>query len=114
MIYNDNVSALEGVRAGQVDAFACTVLTAQDLLRRARDDGVEIAEPFEQPVIDGREQVGYGAFGFRKGDRALRAAFNRELHGFLGSAAHLELVRPFGFGEATLPRGATAERLCRS
>jgi polar amino acid transport system substrate-binding protein len=114
VIYNDNVSALEGVRAGQVDAFACTVLTAENLLRRTGDDAVERAEPFEQPVIEGREQVGYGAFGFRKEDRALRAAFNRELQEFLGSAEHLELVRPFGFTERTLPRGATADRLCRS
>jgi len=56
--------------------------------------------------------VGYGAFGFRKDEDGLRAAFDRELADFIGSPAHRKLVRPFGFTEAALPGGATAARLC--
>jgi polar amino acid transport system substrate-binding protein len=108
--YNDNVSALEGVRTGRSDAFACTLLTAQDLL--AKDTGgLEIATPFEQPVIDGKEVWGYGAFGFRRAGPLLEA-FNHQLHALIGTETHLALVRPFGFGELTLPAGKTAAELC--
>lgn len=110
VIYNDNLSALEGVRAGRSDAFACTLLTAKDLL--AKDGaGLELATPFEQPIIEGKETWGYGAFGFRRAGPLLHA-FNRQLHVLLGTDAHLALVQPFGFGELTLPGGKTAVDLC--
>ncbi len=110
VIYNDNVSALEGVRTGRSDAFACTLLTAQDLLGK-NGDGLAIASPFEQPVIDGKEVWGYGAFGFRRAGPLLRA-FDHQLHDLIGTPEHLALVRPFGFGEPTLPAGKTAAELC--
>lgn len=110
VIYNDNVSALEGVRTGRSDAFACTLLTAQDLLGKDAG-GLEIATPFEQPIIDGKEVWGYGAFGFRRAGPLLQA-FNHQLHELIGTETHLALVRPFGFGELTLPAGKTAAELC--
>lgn len=110
--FGDNVAALEGVKTGQVDAFACTHLTAVDLLRKAGPDaGLERAEPFEQPVIDGQTVYGYGAFGVRPSDAALRDAINAELASFLGTPEHLKLVAPFGFGEATLPGDVTTAQL---
>lgn len=114
VLYGDNVSALDGVRSGRIDAFACTTLTAIDLLRRAADERLEIADPMRQPIIDGVEQVGYGAFGFRKSDNALRRAMNEQLSRFIGSPEHLDLVRPFGFGAATLPGDAEAGELCEA
>ncbi|MGE0871668.1 MAG: ectoine/hydroxyectoine ABC transporter substrate-binding protein EhuB [Kofleriaceae bacterium] len=112
VIYNDNVSALEGVRTGRSDAFACTLLTAQDLLRKSAV-GLEIAAPFEQPIIGGKEVFGYGAFGFRRAGPLLHA-FNHQLHQLIGTDEHLALVRPFGFGALTLPAGKTAAELCAS
>jgi polar amino acid transport system substrate-binding protein len=110
VIYNDNVSALEGVRTGRSDAFACTLLTAQDLLGKdAR--GLELAEPFEQPIIDGKQIWGYGAFGFRRAGPLLHA-FDHQLEELLGTPEHLALVKPFGFGKPTLPAGETAAELC--
>jgi polar amino acid transport system substrate-binding protein len=112
VVYNDNVSALEGVRTGRSDAFACTILTAQDLL--AKDGGgLAIATAFEQPIIDGKEVWGYGAFGFRRAG-PLQRAFDHQLAELLGTPEHLALVRPFGFGELTMPRGATAAELCEA
>ncbi len=112
VLYGDNVSALEGVRTGRIAAFACTTLTALNLLQRANDDRLELAQPMRQPIIDGLEQVGYGAFGIRKTDDELRRAINTELSQFIGSAEHLDLVRPFGFGNATVPTDVTARDLC--
>lgn len=40
----------------------------------------------------------YGAFAFRRRDRALREAWDAELARFLGTPAHRRLVAAFGFG----------------
>lgn len=113
VVFPDAPSALEGVIAGRVDAFAGTSLTVNNLLARANSPRVERAQPFSDPVIDGKAARGYGAFGFRKSDGKLIAAFNDALARFIGTPAHLELVKPFGFTLAELPGGATAAELCR-
>jgi polar amino acid transport system substrate-binding protein len=114
VVLPDAPSAVAAVQAGRIDAYAGTALTIQDMLGKAMDDGVERARPFTDPVIEGETVIGYGAFGFRKADEALREAFNRRLGTFIGSAQHLELVRPFGFTAAEMPGAATAAQLCRS
>lgn len=111
-VFPDAVTALEAVAAGRVDAYAGTSLTVNDLLGRAKNPKLERAAPFTDPVIDGKTVRGYGAFAFRKGDDALRTAFDHELEGFLGSDAHESLVAPFGFGATELPQGKTAAELC--
>jgi len=101
-VFQNNPTAAQAVINGQVDAFAGTALTIQTIADKlGEDSGAEIAQPFTDPVIDGEEKVGYGAFAFRKADQALRDAFNKELRGFLGSEEHAALVTPFGFGELT-------------
>ena len=112
-VFPDNISALTALRAGRIDAWAATRLTALDLLRKARTAQLELAEPFTDPVIDGRTTVGYGAFGFRLHDRELLAAFNRELTDFVGSAGHLRLTAPFGITRDMLPGDVTTRDLCR-
>jgi polar amino acid transport system substrate-binding protein len=112
VLFPTPASALAGVEAGRVDAYAATSLTANDLLRKAGSGKVELARPFRDPVIDGKPARGYGAFGFRKEDAGLKAAFDAALAKFIGSPAHLELVRPFGFTERELPGEATAAALC--
>lgn len=112
IVFPDAPSALAGVEAGRVDAYAGTSLTVQDLLRKAGNRGIERAQPFRDPVVDGKPLVGYGAFAFRKDDRELVEEFNRILAEFIGSPEHLALVRPFGFTENELPMGVTAEELC--
>jgi polar amino acid transport system substrate-binding protein len=112
IIFPDNASGLAGVAPDRVDAFAATTLTVNDLLGKLRSAAVEQAEPFEDPVVDGKVARGYGAFGFRKRDADFVAEINRQLADFLGTEEHLRLVRPFGFTEEMLPEGATAEELC--
>ncbi|NKE69257.1 ectoine/hydroxyectoine ABC transporter substrate-binding protein EhuB [Candidatus Manganitrophus noduliformans] len=109
----DAPSAVAAVQAGRVDAYAGTSLTIQNLLSKARDPGIERAEPFRDPIIDGKTVIGYGAFGLRKEDTALLNEFNAHLERFIGSPRHLAVVAPFGFTEADLPGEITAEALCR-
>ncbi|MGJ3253510.1 MAG: ectoine/hydroxyectoine ABC transporter substrate-binding protein EhuB [Elainellaceae cyanobacterium] len=113
-ILPDAPSAVEAVKAGRVDAYAGTSLTVQDLVDKDKSGDVERAEPFSDPVIDGEEIKGYGAFGFRKEDEEFRNAFNEQLNEFVGTEDHLNLVRPFGFTESELPEGKTADELCQA
>jgi polar amino acid transport system substrate-binding protein len=69
---------------------------------------VESAEPFKTPDY----ALGYGAFAFRKEDKALRDAFDKALADFVGSEKHLELVEPFGFTRNELPGNVTSASLC--
>jgi polar amino acid transport system substrate-binding protein len=110
--FPDAPSAAAGVAAGRADAFAGTSLTIEDLLAKSGAADLERAAPFHDPVIDGREVRGYGAFAFRLDDRALLAEFNRHLAALLGTAEHLDAVRPFGFGKYSLPDGVTTAELC--
>ena len=112
IVFPDNVSGLDGVRAGRVDVFAATSLTVNDMLSKSTHEGVERVDPFTDPVIDGKATRGYGAFGFRTEDVALREALNEVLGRYVGTEAHLTLVAPFGFNQTTLPEGATASDLC--
>jgi len=113
LVLPDNPAAVDAIRAGRADAFGGTALTVKDLLAKAGDQsGLEQAQPFEQPVIEGKTVVGYGAFAVRKADDDLREAINAQLADFLGTPEHLQLVQPFGFGKDTLPGKVTAAELC--
>ncbi len=110
----DAPSAVAGVQAGRIDAYAGTSLTIQDLLAKAEDTNIEQAKPFRDPVIDGKSVIGYGAFGFHQEDSDFLEAFNTALKGFIGSEAHLKLIEPFGFTKDHLPGEVTAKTLCGS
>ncbi len=112
ILFPDASSAVAGVRTGRVDAYGGTALTVQELVDRDDSGEIERAEPFTNPVIDGEEVRGYGAFAFRQGDNDIVAEFNERLADFIGSEEHLELVRPFDFTEQELPGDVTAEELC--
>ena len=100
------------MQAGRADAYAATALTVNDLMGKAgKDSGLEKAEPFTDPVIDGKGVRGYGAYAFRKEDQAFVDAFNAELAKFLGTEEHKSWSRP----SASRPRnrlGMTAAKLC--
>lgn len=113
VILPDAPSAVAAVGAGRVDAYAGTSLTINNIIEKAEDENLEKAEPFTDPVIGGRQIIGYGAFGIRKGDKDLIEEFNKHLDDFIGSDEHLSTVEPFGFTESELPGDITAEELCK-
>ena len=111
LVFPDYNSAILGLKGGQIDAVAATDLTVNDLLQKQDSDEIEKAKDFQDPIIDGKTIRGYGAFGFRQEDVALRERFNEELAKFIGSPEHLQLVKDFGFDESTLPGNVTAKEL---
>lgn len=113
LLFPDAPSAVEAVISGRADAYAGTSLTVQDLLSKSPEGKVERAEPFTDPVIEGRSVRGYGAFGVHPEDEDLLQAVNEQLEGFIGTEEHRSIVAPFGFTEADLPGEVTVEELCR-
>ncbi len=114
VIFPDTIGALSGVQTGRIDAFAATSLTVQNLIQKANDKTIERSTPFEDPIINGKEIIGYGAFVLRKEDKSLLNRFNAELENFIGSQEHLATVKPFGFTKRELPGKITAEEICAS
>lgn len=112
MIFPDAPSAVAGVQAGRIDAYAGTSPTIKNLLDKAGDTEIERAAPFTDPIIGGKPARGYGAFGFRTEDTDLLQAFNTHLTAFIGSPQHRALVKPFGFADADVPGEMTTVQLC--
>jgi len=75
-----NTDALSAVTTGRVDAYAATGLTAARLAEGS--DQAELAEPFNDPVIDGETVRSWGAFTFNQGSQEFIDAFNEELAAF--------------------------------
>jgi polar amino acid transport system substrate-binding protein len=111
IVFPDNASGIAGLGSDRADALALTSLTIRDLLERGAKETLERAEPFTDPVIDGRPARGYGAFAVRPDDVVLRDAFNAELRRFLGTPEHAALVARFGFGPEHHAKGATVEQV---
>jgi polar amino acid transport system substrate-binding protein len=111
-VFPDPPSALEGLLAGRVHAYAATSLTINDLLRKRPDAPLTAAAPFAPPSADGKPVQGCGAFAFRPEDRALRDAFDLKLKRLLGTPEHASLVSPFGFDQTTSVAGSTRDVLC--
>ena len=107
----DYPSGVAALKSGRIDALAGTSLTMASLAKK--DDRVELAQPFTALMIKGESVKGYGGFGFRPADTALRDAFNTELKGFIDTKEHIAMVEPYGFGKHTSPGGMTAAKLCK-
>jgi polar amino acid transport system substrate-binding protein len=107
MILPDQASLVSAVRSGRAHAAALTALSIGQMADA--NEGVESTEPFGE--VAGNSVVGHGGFGFRPDDTELYEAFNEELKKFVGTAEHIELTTPFGFGEGFQPTKTTAE-LC--
>lgn len=110
-IFPDAPSAVDGVGAGRASAYAGTALTVNDLLSKTSAP-LERASAFTDLIIDGEIVKGYGAFGFRKGDKKFHDAFNQVLGATVGTQRHSELVEPFGFSRDMLPGRITTSELC--
>ncbi len=110
VLYRDFDKAVTALRNGEVHAVGLTSLTARSLARRLTEADLEATEQF-YPVIRGERVKGYGAFAFRKEDKALVEAFNEVLADFVGTEEHWAMVEEFGFAADMAP-DKTADELC--
>lgn len=111
--FPDDPSGIAGLQAGQIDAWTGTAPTLQKLIETTGDPNLELADPFVDPVIEGKTVVSYGGAAFRKEDKDFRDAFNAELKKLKDSGELLEIISQFeGFGPHALPGDVTAEDIC--
>lgn len=97
----DAATGRAAVETGAVDGLALSAPTIRWMASHDLLGATEIADPFQGPPQ--ARDAGLVAFGFRQGDRALRAAWDAVLSEFLGSAEHLALVEGLGFRAEDLP-----------
>lgn len=90
-----NADAISTVATGRADAYAATGLTAANLAKKS--DKVELADPFEDPVIDGKEVRSWGSFTFNKDSDDFRLAFSKELKEFKKTEEWRNILKKNGF-----------------
>ncbi|MEV0666583.1 ectoine/hydroxyectoine ABC transporter substrate-binding protein EhuB [Actinomadura luteofluorescens] len=111
--FADQASAYEGLKAGRIDCIWLTRISLADLLTKHKGQGFEVTDAFT-PVIDGKEQLGAGAFAFRKADTDLQNAWNAELAKLQQGNKLLPVLQPFGFTQAEMPGpDDTAAKFCQ-
>ncbi|MGW4790999.1 ectoine/hydroxyectoine ABC transporter substrate-binding protein EhuB [Nonomuraea sp. NPDC004297] len=113
-VFPNQDAAFKGILAGRVDAIALTAVSLRwTLQQQYADKPLEVTESFV-PVVDGKEQVGAGGFGFRKSDTGLLEAFNAELKKLQEANGVLPVIERFGFTATEVDQAAklTAQQLC--
>ncbi len=111
--FPDDPSGLAGLQAGQIDAWTGTRPTLMKVLQVTDDLNFELADPFTNPVIDGKAAINYGAAAFRLEDTEFRNAFNAELQKIKDEGELIDLIGQFeGFDEGALPGDTTVVDLC--
>lgn len=109
---SSNADAISTVSTGRASAYAATGLTASNLAKKS--DKVQLAEPFHDPIIKGKEQRDWGAFAFAKDSRSLRNAFNKKLMAYKKTQAWKDTLAKYGFTPTDIAASSkkTTKELC--
>jgi polar amino acid transport system substrate-binding protein len=105
IVVPDGQSGLKMVQDGRIDAYSLPVLSINDLIKKANDPNLEVVAP-----VEGAPVYCDGA-AFKKGDEALRDAFNVELAKLKESGEFAKIIEPYGFSAAAA-MSTTMEELC--
>lgn len=109
----NNEAAIEAITGGRADAYAATSLTVAGLAEQS--DAVEPSLNFVDPVIEGKEVRGWGAFAFNKSSTALRDAVNEVLVPYKFTDEWEGTLRRYGFSKLDVLNSFKydTEQLCR-
>jgi polar amino acid transport system substrate-binding protein len=110
--FPDGPTGFAAVKAGRIDGYATTAIVGEEQLRAAHDPALERANPFQQPVVDGKVQVGVTSFAVRPEDQALLTELNRQLAALKATPAYLEILERNGLSRIELPTDWTTARAC--
>lgn len=94
-----NADALATVQS-RADAYAATELTVFNLAKGQAN--VEQAEPFTDPVVNGKPVRNYGGFAFRPEDKDLRDAFTEALVTFRKTDEYRQILKSQGLSDASI------------
>ena len=112
LMIDANADALSAVATGRTDAYAATELTVARLA--AHSKAVQAAQPFTDPIVNGKSVRSYGGFSFRKSDKALLAACDKALTAFKATNAWAEILSGYGLSAESIAdaRKMTTAELC--
>lgn len=102
-----NADALSTVKTGRADAYAATELTVAQLVKDSGDAGIEQAEPFKDPIVNGKPARSYGGFDFRLDDKELYKAFNDALVAFKKTDAYPKILTKYGLSAESVKAAQT-------
>jgi len=105
IVVPDGQSGLKMVQDGRIDAYSLPVLSINDLVKKANDPNLEVIAP-----VVGAPVYCDGA-AFKKGDEALRDAFDVELAKLKESGEFAKIIEPYGFSAAAA-MSTSREKLC--
>ena len=105
IVVPDGQSGLKMLQDGRIDVYSLPVLSINDLVSKANDPNVEVVAP-----VEGAPVYCDGA-AFRKGDEALRDAFDVELAKLKETGDFAKIIEPYGFSAAAA-MSTTREKLC--
>jgi polar amino acid transport system substrate-binding protein len=105
IVVPDGQSGLKMVQDGRIDVYSLPVLSINDLMKKANDSGLQTVAP-----VKGAPVYCDGA-AFRKGDEALRDAFDVELKKMKESGDFAKIIEPYGFSAAAA-MSTSREKLC--
>lgn len=103
---NANADAPSALTANRIDAYGATGLTAAGLA--ANNSRVEVAHPFEDPVVDGVVVRSFGAFTFSKDDAEFLAAYNEALAAFQATPAYRAILTKHGLSDGDVDAAVAA------
>ncbi|EHK55832.1 amino acid ABC transporter protein, solute-binding component [Mesorhizobium alhagi CCNWXJ12-2] len=105
IVVPDGQSGLKMLQDGRVDVYSLPVLSINDLASKANDPNLEVVAP-----VQGAPVYCDGA-AFRKGDEALRDAYDVELAKMKESGEFAKIIEPYGFSAAAA-MSTSREKLC--
>jgi len=105
IVVPDGQSGLKMLQDGRIDVYSLPVLSINDLVSKAQDPNIEVVAP-----VEGAPVYCDGA-AFKKGDEALRDAFDVELAKLKESGEFAKIIEPYGFSAAAA-MSTTREKLC--
>jgi len=107
-----NTDALSAVTTGRIDAYAGTGLTVDRLA--AKSDKVQPADPFNDPVVNGKPVRSWGGFTFKSDNTAFRDAFNTALAAFQQTPEYEKILTSYGLSKTDVQQALakTSQELC--
>ncbi|MFI7240497.1 ectoine/hydroxyectoine ABC transporter substrate-binding protein EhuB [Streptomyces qinglanensis] len=109
LLLPDQLAGLLAVEQGRADVFTGTAVTVRNVVRQTKSKKAEFTAAFT-PKLDGKPDLGTGAFAFRSVETKLRDAFNRELHKMKKSGELFRIMKGFGFIEEEMTDMTAKER----
>jgi polar amino acid transport system substrate-binding protein len=96
LLLPDQLAGLLAIEQGRADVFAGTAVTVRNVVKQTKSRKAEFTEAFT-PELEGKPDLGTGAFAFRQSETHLRDAFNRELLKMKKSGELFRVMKPHGF-----------------